>query len=149
MTENKLKFTRKTALGIVLFCSAVLLLLVLFRWHGDQPDLSTAEGREQFLAGLGWEIDRSSEEHRSVLLPDTLDGVMEDYNTMQLSQGYDLSRHLGEKCEQYTYVLTNYSGCDGTVLVTLYVQGRQLIAGDIHTTAIDGFMHGIKRDAAP
>ncbi len=146
MTEKKRAFTRKTALSIVLLCAAALLLLIIFRWYGScQTDLSTPEGRESFLSGLGWEIDRATEEHRSVIIPDTLEGVMEDYNKMQLSQGYDLSRHLGEKCEQYTYRLTNYSGYSGTVLVTLYVQGREIVAGDIHTTSIDGFMHGIKR----
>lgn len=145
MTAKNRVFTRKTALTIVLICAAVLLLLIFLRWHGKQNDLSTPEGRELFLFGLGWEVDRSTEQHRSVIIPDTLDGVMEDYNQMQLSQGYDLSRHLGERCEQYTYQLTNYTGYDGTVLITIYVQGREIVAGDIHTTSLDGFMHGIKR----
>ena len=146
MTQKSRVFTRKTALTIVLVCAAVLLGLIFLRWHSaSKDDLSTPEGRELFLFNLGWEIDRSTEEHRSVIIPDTLDGVMEDYNAMQLSQGYDLSCHLGEKCEQYTYHLTNYPGYDGTVLITIYVQGRQIVAGDIHTTALDGFMHGIKR----
>lgn len=148
MTEKKHIFTRKTALFTVLLCAAVLLLFIFLRWSGDkQPDLSTPEGRELFLFRYGWEIDRGTEEHRGVVIPDSLEGVMEEYNKMQLSQGYDLSRHLGEKCEQYTYRVTNYQNYDGTVLVTLYVQGRKLIAGDIHTTSLDGFMHGLKREA--
>ena len=134
MLKKERLFTRKTALGMILACAAVLLLLILLRWHGgSQPDLATAEGREQYLLSLGWEVDGSTEEHKSVLIPDTLEGVMEDYNKMQLSQD--------------SYQVTNYRGYDGTVLVTIYIQGREVIAGDIHTTALDGFMHGIKRDA--
>ncbi len=148
MLKKERLFTRKTALGMILACAAVLLLLILLRWHGgSQPDLATAEGREQYLLSLGWEVDGSTEEHKSVLIPDTLEGVMEDYNKMQLSQGLDLAKHLGERCDQYSYQVTNYRGYDGTVLVTIYIQGREVIAGDIHTTALDGFMHGIKRDA--
>lgn len=146
MLEKKHVFTRKKALALVLLCGAALLLLILLRWHfaaGD--DLSTPEGREMFLAGCGWEIDLSSENRKSVIIPDQLDGVLAEYNKMQLEQGCDLNRHLGEKCEQYTYTLTNYPDQSQTVLVTLYVQGRELIAGDIHTTSINGFMHGILR----
>lgn len=146
MLDKKNIFTRKRALTLVLFCAAALLLFILLRWHfsaGD--DLSTAEGREMFLASLGWEVDLGSESHKSVIIPDQLDGVLLEYNKMQLEQGCDLNRHLGERCEQYTYALTNYPDQSQTVLVTLYIQGREWIAGDIHTTSINGFMHGLVR----
>lgn len=144
--EKCRSFTKKRALGIVFVCVAVLVAIILLRWHtAAHNDLSTTEGREMFLFELGWEIDRASEQHKSVVIPEILAGVMDEYNRMQLDQGYDLSAHLGERCEQYTYTVTNYPDCEGTVLVVLYVQGRSIIAGDIHTTSIDGFMHGILR----
>ena len=70
-------------------------------------------------------------------------------NRMQQAQGYDLSNHLGERCSQYSYQLTNYADSDGTVIITIYVQENEVIAGDIHTTAVNGFMHGLKRNAQP
>ena len=72
---------------------------------------------------------------------------MSDYNKMQLKQGFDLSKHPGESCEQYIYTLTNYPTKDEVVLVTLYLQGKDLIAADIHSTAMNGFMHGIKKSS--
>ncbi len=148
MTKKIHIFTRKKALIIVFALAVVLLGLILLLYNTSGDDLSTVEGRQAYLLGLGWEIDPATEEHRSVVVPDILEGVMEDYNKMQLEQGCDLSRHLGEKCDQYTYELKNYPGNSGsTVLITIYVQGRELIAGDIHTAAINGFMHGIKRAA--
>lgn len=147
-TEKRRIFTRKKALAIVLLMAAALLVTILARWHSNtHNDLSTTDGREKFLLELGWEIDPGSETCQSVIIPDSLDGVLEEYNKMQLSQGYDLSRHLGETCRQYTYLLTNYPDAGGTVFITIYVQGRDIIAGDIHTSSINGFMHGIKRDA--
>ena len=98
-----------------------------------------------FLLELGWQADMASETCRSVLIPDALDGVLERYNEMQLEQGYDLSRHLGERCEQYTYILENYPEATGGVFITIYVQNGKIIAGDIHTSSINGFMHGIRR----
>ena len=145
MLEKKRVFTRKRALLLLFICAAVLLALILLRWRANaQYTVSTLEGRQKFLTELGWETDAASEEYKSVVIPDSLEGIMKEYNEMQLKQGYDLGAHLGEKCEQYSYRLTNYPG-EGTVLVTLYIQGRTVIAGDIHTSSINGFMHGIKR----
>ena len=137
--------TRKKALGIVLLCAVALLGLIVFRFlQDDRNDLKSLEGRQAYLEKLGWEIDPASEEHRSILLPQRLDGVLADYNRMQIEQGFDLSRHLGERCEQYSYTLLNYPDDTQPALVTLYIQGRRIIAGDVHSAALDGFMHGLK-----
>lgn len=146
MTEKSRVFTKKKALTIVFACALALLALILIcRFMNRGPDLSTKEGREMFLSELGWQADMASETCRSVLIPDALDGVLERYNEMQLEQGYDLSRHLGERCEQYTYILENYPEATGGVFITIYVQNGKIIAGDIHTSSINGFMHGIRR----
>lgn len=146
MLDNKTAFTKKKAVKIVVSVAVVLVLLVLLRYlfPVGSINLSTSEGRESFLLKLGWEVDMQSETYRSVVVPSTLEGTLKDYNEMQLAQGYDLNKHLGEKCEQYTYVVTNYPNYDKTVFVTIYVQGRDIVAGDIHTAAADGFMHGLK-----
>lgn len=144
-TKNSV-FTRKKALLTVLGAALLLAALMLLKWRADTAaNLSTAEGREKFLHSLGWEADISSEEYRSVIIPETLDGVMEEYARMQLEQGFDLAAHCGERCEQYSYLLTNYPDCGGDVIITLYIRHGKLIAGDIHTAALDGFIHGIYR----
>lgn len=146
MTAKKAGFTRKKALAAVIFAAVVLAGLLLLRWGGgkDGEDLSSAEGREAFLNSLGWEIDAESEEYKAVHLPEKLDGLMTKYNALQLERGLDLNAHLGEECEQYSYILTNYPDCGMTVYATLYVQRGELIAGDIHTSSIGGFMTGLK-----
>jgi hypothetical protein len=73
---------------------------------------------------------------------------MAQYNKIQLKQGYDLNKHLGESCRQYCYDVTNYPGGQGKVIVSLYLQNGQIIAGDIHSTAVNGFMHGLSRAEA-
>ena len=136
--------TRRRAVLTVLAVAAALALLIALRGLFSACDAGSPEGRERFLARLGWQIDPAGEERQSIRLPETLDGALLEYNRMQRAQGYDLSRHLGERCEIYSYPVTNYPDCSQTVLVTLYVQGRRVIAGDVHSTALDGFMHGIK-----
>ena len=151
MPEIRKKMTKKKALAIILAVAAVLLVLIALRSvKPGEPsyDLSTLEGREAFLLDMGWQIDKDSEAFRSVTVPDKLEGIMLQYNKMQQAQGYDLSAHLGERCQQYTYTLTNYADSDGAVLVTLYIQDKTLIAADIHTSSSNGFMHGLKRNEA-
>ena len=140
--------TKKKALAIVLLIGLVLLVLIGLRWYtarSPRCDLSTLEGRQAFLLELGGEIDPDSEEFRTVVVPEKLEGIMSQYNRMQLAQGYDLSAHLGESCQQYSYRLLNYPDSDNPVFVTLYIQGDQLIAGDIHIAAFrtEGHFHCI------
>jgi hypothetical protein len=146
MKDAKSTFTKKKALRIVFIAAAILLLVILLRSCRSGSDVSTTEGRQTFLQDLGWEIDPSTEDLRTVQLPKALEGSFADYNQIQLDQGYDLSRHLGEQCHQVTYRITNYPDEGQTVLVTLYIQEKNVIAGDIHSTALNGFMQGLKKD---
>ena len=149
MTETTVKKSKRKALHTILICAAIIFILILARGNyspGIEYDLNTADGREAYLNSLGWEINKESESFKTVIVPDKLDGIMAQYNRMQQAQGYDLSLHLGESCSQYSYELTNYTDSDGTVIVTLYIQDGALIAADIHTTAVNGFMHGLKKN---
>ena len=137
---------KRRLLRFVLLFAIALLAIILVRALLDQkPNLSTLEGRQAYLETLGWEIDPGSEEHKSVRVPESLDGIIADYNELQLQQDFDLSKHLGEACEQYSYTVTNYPDPEQTVLITVYIQGKELIAGDVHSTALNGFMQGLKK----
>ncbi len=144
MIQKERVFNKKKALLLVFICAAVLLVLFFIRWHNNKSnELSTPEGRGEFLASLGWDVDLNSEEGKAVIIPETLDGVMEEYNKMQLEQGMDLSPHCGEKCQQYTYLLKNYPSDNDNVFISMYILDGELIAGDIHTNSVNGFMVGI------
>ena len=144
--KTKRRMTRMRAVSIVFVAAAILFALFALRLLLSRTDCGTLEGRLLFLERLGWQVDAGSEEREHICLPEELSDVMAGYNRMQKAQGYDLSRHLGERCEKYSYRLTNYPDCGQTVMVTLYVQGRRVIGGDVHSTALDGFMHGLKTE---
>ena len=151
MAQKSKALTRGRALAILIAGAVVLLLLITA--HSvfvpkEDFDLTQLAGRQAYLRSLGWEIDPETEAFRTVLVPDQLEGIMAQYNKLQLQQGYDLSRHLGESCLQYTYEITNYADSDGKVIVSLYLQDGEIIAADIHSTALNGFMHGLKRAEA-
>ena len=149
MLQSTVAFTKKRALTIVLIASIIFFLLILAKWliaYKNDSGLTTLDGRESFLFSLGWKIDRNSEQYRTVCLPAEFDGVMEDYNALQKSQGYDLEKYCGKVCSQYTYRITNYERDKDDVYVTIYIYGHEVIGGDVHTASSDGFMHGIKKN---
>lgn len=143
------EFTRKRALGIVFFASLIVFLLILGRWllayRNESAMLSTTEGRQMFLSGLGWEVDPGSEQVKNISLPKEMDAVLDEYNRLQLTQGYDLKPYLGKDCVQYTYLLTNYDAGGEDAYICIYIHGHRIIAGDIHTNSMTGFMQGIRK----
>lgn len=136
---------RKNAVIFLIIAAALMVAAVIAvsSYSAEMINAGDIEGRERYLNSFGWEIDLSSEECREITLPREFDGIMEDYAKMQSEQGFKLYDYAGLDCKQYTYTVTNYE-YDCPVYATLYVRGRRVIAGDIHSAAIDGFMHGIK-----
>ena len=147
----KTKKLTKTKAVVLLILLAVVLIAALiicapasgFLGLGEAIDVSTSEGRIEYLSSLGWCVDKSSETEAEVTLPKTFDGAVADYAAMQSEQGFEFTSYGGCKCMQYSYIVTNY-GDGSTVYATLFVKGGRVIGGDIHSADIGGFMHGIK-----
>ena len=128
----------------MVFCKAQVFCAMSYFTPWIDSLVSQTKGREKYLASYGWEIDPDSEEERNVLLPKSFEGAVGEYADMQTRQGYDFASYAGLECRQYTYTVTNYEGCGGTVYATLYIKGTRVIGGDIHSADIGGFMHGIR-----
>ncbi len=105
---------------------------------------STPEERAAFLKKCGWEVDIASEEEQLIHIPEHFTAVYQDYNDLQIQQGYDLSLYGGQDCTLYSYTVLNYPDPQQTVIANLYIYRNRIIGGDIHSTNLDGFMIGIK-----
>lgn len=140
--ENKRMLAGKIALAAV----ALLLISVLTAGamgkHGKNAD--TQESRMAFITEMGWETEPDSEEERDVKIPSCDEGAMAEYNALMKRGGYDLTPFEGKTVKQYTYKITNYSGYAQTVYLTLYVDRGEVIGGDIHSAALNGFMHELR-----
>ena len=105
---------------------------------------STPEERAAFLKDCGWEVDVATEEEQIIHIPEHFTAVYQDYNDLQLQQGYDLSLYGGQDCTLYSYTVLNYPDPEQTVIANLYIYRNRIIGGDIHSTNLNGFMIGIK-----
>ena len=60
----------------------------------------------------------------------------------------DLEPYHGKRVKCWSYRIDNYPGEDD-VLAHLYVYNDKIIGGDICSTKLDGFMHGLTKMSGP
>ena len=116
-----------------------------FALRAPARSLRGTEGRCAWLSALGWQADPASEELREITLPARFDALLEDYNALQLAQGWDLRAAAGKSCLCCSYDLVGYPDWDGRVIATLYLFRGRVIGGDLHTAAADGFMRPLRQ----
>lgn len=141
--SKKLMFT---AGGILI---ALILALVLLLSGGDAAPtasmgtLKNKGDQVEYLESLGYTVDQGSMVSKKVTIPKTFDDVYLTYNKMQQDCGFDLVDYAGKTVRLVTYSITNYPTGE-EVLADLLLAGDKLIGGAVYTTAIDGFMHGLR-----
>ncbi len=150
------KFTKKTASFIIVMAALILIGIVLLVGAHQKKELLEEVPSEKrvlyvkdsgsgakYLAQYGWEVDTPAESVEQVVIPRVFSEVFESYNELQLEQGFDLSEYCGLEVLLYTYKVLNHQSGDN-VMAQLYVSNNSVIGGDIHSTALDGFMCGIR-----
>jgi hypothetical protein len=149
MVKCGIEWNKKNLL-FVIFGTALLLcalILAIADGAGGGTKCKTNDERVKFLTELGWEVDPEPVSVTQVVIPLEFSDVYQKFNELQIEQGYDLSEHQGERATIYAYRVTNYAGYEGPVVAELYLSGDRIVGGDIHSLALDGFMHALRRRA--
>ena len=109
-------------------------------------NIKTNDDRIAFLKQFGWEVEEKPIEIVEIQISEEFDDVYKNYNKYQKELGLDLELYKGKRVKRYTYKVLNHprSGQD-EVRANILIYENQVIAGDIMTTAIDGFMHSLIR----
>ena len=138
-------------IAIVLAIAAVLIVaLIMLFSGGSEPtaaaasEIATNDDRVKFLTGFGWSVTSSPVESSQVKIPETSTDVFDRYNTLQKSQGYDLSQYAGKTVMRYVYKVTNYPAATEPVYATLLIYKNQVIGGDVTDTAAKGVVRGFR-----
>ena len=141
---------------ILTLAAAVLVIIALVMLFGGGEDAAaTAAGtvagndeRVQFLSDLGWQVSTSPVESSQVRIPAESTEVFDRYNTLQKSQGYDLSKFAGKTAMRYVYKVENFPNATEPVYATLLIYKNQVIGGDVTDTAVNGTMQGLRKTTA-
>ena len=111
----------------------------------DYNGIKTEEDRIEFLRQFGWEVKPEAVESVEITIPEKFDKIFTAYNEMQKRQGLDLSKYKKKNVQRYTYEITNYDGYDGVVYANIIVYRNKVIAGDVCSADVKGFVHGLER----
>lgn len=106
--------------------------------------IKSEDDRMEFISDFGIEVAQGPIEELETKLPKNFDAVYEEYNSIQLAQGLDLSKYKGKKITRYTYEVVNYpkdeSGSPQNVYLNLLQYKDRIIAGDIASSDSGGFV---------
>ena len=129
---------KKAITCVILFSLALIaLILIVSRAKGQARPADSAAAaptdsqRTAYLSALGWAVDPSPTETLTFTLPSPLNASYEEYNQLQLEQGFDLSPYAGMQVKRYSYNVTNYPGHPQQVQADLYLCGDTIIGGNI------------------
>ena len=149
------KLSRNKLIGMVVGAGVLLIALVALISSRSWAPASAAEatpspkgvadneGRVAYLYGYGWEVGDDAVEFQEILIPGKFEGVLVDYGAMQKEQGFNLEKYRGKRAKRYTYLVTNYPGADADVYANLLIYRDTVIAGDVCSADMDGFLHGL------
>lgn len=132
--------TRRYIIATLVF--AILILAVTFGVFS--VDSSTNKMIVEYVGNLGWRVNPSPVQISHLTIPSEFDAVFETYNALQKKSGFDLLPFRGKRVSRYTYELQNHIHSeDSRVFLGIIVYESRIIAGEISSTDINGFMHGI------
>lgn len=144
-----MKFSKKKAVIILIALAIILAAIVIIAGtagNGSEGTgkVKTNEARVSYLSQLGWQVEPECLEEQAIVIPREFSDIFNEYNKLQQQQGFDLAEYKGLEVQRYTYRVTNYPNTTDEVEAELYVRNGIVIGGDIHSTALDGFIHGLK-----
>lgn len=121
---------------------AVVLLMIIIGLFSI--DNATNKMIVEYLEELGWQVEPTPREITHLTIPDEFDAVYETYNAVQKHSGFDLEPFRGKKVTRYTYRVLNHKESESSrVLAGVFVYENTVIAGDISSTEMNGFMHAV------
>lgn len=103
----------------------------------------TAEERISFFSQFGYKINAEPCEVKEVVIPTEFDDVYTKYNELQKEQKLDLEKYKGARVKLWSYEVENYPGYEnskGVIRGNIFVFNGVIIACDISSTELDGFM---------
>lgn len=78
---------------------------------------------------------------QEVRIPKEFNEVYQQYNAIQTSQGFDLTKYQGKNVMQYVYLVENYPEENSDpVYATLLLYKNKLIGGDLSRGGAEGFL---------
>jgi hypothetical protein len=144
---KKLKQSSPPLVVIGVICVFLVVLFIAAQVGAiSQPATTSgirdACGAAEFVAEFGWEVVIEPSSVRTVIIPAEFDSLYEEYNNLQKSQGFDLTRYRSKTATMYTFRVLNHPASESPagIFANVLVCNGKVIAGDLVSYALDGFI---------
>lgn len=117
---------------VCIFLSGVAIILK--NPTKEYVTLENNTSRVNFLNINGYDVSEEPFDCSTVNIPSEFNAIYQQYNKMQIEQGFDLSEYMGEEAEIYTYKMND----NPDMLAVLILHENNLIGCDIHTAEYGG-----------
>lgn len=143
------KLSKARLIGIVAAAAALILFIIFLANRGTgtsmEPTaaakLATPESRVEYLSSAGYTVSQEPVRTQEVQIPKEFSEVYQQYNQLQMSQGFDLTKYQGKRIMQYVYRIENWPEENSEpVYATLLIYKNKLIGADIARGGEDGFL---------
>lgn len=113
--------------------------------HQSQSSFSVAtlDDIKSYIKSYGWEINENPIEEVVVAIPYEFSDVYKNYNKLQKTQGFDLEKYKGKNVTRITFSVLNYPNMPQNIRANVLIYKDEIIASDICSIELDGFMYGI------
>lgn len=137
---------KKFALGVAVISALCCCVMAWGASQGASSNLvKTERERQDYLAQWGWQVSETPSVEE-LLIPTVLDQSYTEYLALQEAQGFpSLTEMTGERVKRYSYQVTNYPTGEPDVQVNLLIYQDQVVAGEVFSPQVDGFIHGLSR----
>lgn len=152
------KLTKKKLAGMIVAAGGVLVLVIALiasrgsaqagKEFGAVKNIKSNADRVAYLQKMGWTVDEEPIVTEEVLIPVEWNDVFEDYNVIQNDQGFDLDDYKGKRVTRVAYSVKNHPSGKENVQANLLCYKNTIIAGDVQSPSLDGFMHGLSKEAS-
>lgn len=104
--------------------------------------LSTNEDRVNFLKANGIIVEGSPCEIIETVVPEKFDSVYQEYNNIQMSQGFDLEKYKGKEVTRYSYIIMDDTK-ESKTIASIILHKNRIIACDICNTEGEGYVSAL------
>jgi len=127
-----------------LICMLLVLLLCGCGGNdGEERGMTSEVDRHWYLEKMGRTAAEAPISVQEIELPEAFPPVLEEYNRLQLQQGFDLKKYAGKRITVYTYELYNEDS-SSLLFVSLYQYKDRIVGGDVHSPALNGYIGPIQ-----
>ena len=122
----------------IIVCTIVVLNQLYVAANNEKNALTNAD-RLNYLKRAGYTVLCDTPTTKIVTIPEIFSRLYNDYNSLQLSVGHDLSLYKGCVVTIYSYIVKSPNGYKGEACANMIVYNNRVIGGDVSSLVYDEY----------